>query len=492
MSLRARLVGATILVALVALTVAALATYTAFARSQLRQVDQTLQRTHEPIEQIVLAGQGDVERQVQQIAPGTFVAVRGGDGAMELSIPAREPGHDMIVIDPSQLTPQGSSIEDLPSFATVHATSGGSDVRVRVSQLLDGRILLIGEPLHEIVEARRRLVVIEMIVAASTLLVAGIVSWFVVAVGLRPLRRVEHTALVIAAQGELDHDVPGSNRADETGRLATALNTMLGRIRDAFAERDSTERSLRASEERMRRFVTDVSHELRTPLAAVTAYTELFERGARDHPDDLERALRGIGAETARMRVLVEELLLLARLDEGRPLATRPVDLNEIVLDAISASRAVAPDRHVVLSVSAVAVVRGDAVRLRQVVDNLLANVRTHTPAGTATFITIGVTDGSAALTVRDDGPGMPTEQAARIFERFYRSDASRSRASGGSGLGMAIVHALVTAHHGRIDVDTTPGRGLTIRIALPLLRVDETRPGSEQATRAADAGASA
>jgi two-component system OmpR family sensor kinase len=222
----------------------------------------------------------------------------------------------------------------------------------------------------------------------------------------------------------------------------------------------------------MRRFVADVSHELRTPLAAVSAYTELFDRGARDHPEDLERAMHGIDLETARMRGLVEELLLLARLDEGLPLAHERVDLNEVVVESIRAARAVAPAWPVSLRASDVVVVSGDGRRLRQVFDNILTNVSSHTPAGTATTITIDVDDDWAVVTVSDNGPGMTSERARRIFERFYRVDASRSRSSGGSGLGMAIVDALITAHNGKIRVDTVPGRGLAITISLPLRRL--------------------
>jgi two-component system OmpR family sensor kinase len=305
-------------------------------------------------------------------------------------------------------------------------------------------VLVIGISLHETDRSQRSLIAIEVIVAAAALLVAALVGGPLVRVGLRPLRRVEQTALGIAEGGDLDVELPGGHRPTEIGRLASALNTMLSRIRTVFAERDSTERALRDSEERMRRFVADVSHELRTPLAAVSAYAELCERGARDRPDDLERALRGIGFESARMRELVEELLLLAHLDEGRPSASTAVDLNEVVVDAIWAARAVSPAWPITLRASdVVVVVHGDANRLRQVVDNLLSNVRTHTPPGTVTTIELRA-DRRALLTIRDNGPGMSAAQASHVFERFYRADPSRSRASGGAGLGMAIAEALV------------------------------------------------
>ena len=486
MSLRARLLLATMLVTLTALVVAGVATYTVFSRSQLRQVDDTLQRTHEPIESAVAAEQGELinaRGKIAGLAPGSFVAVQDPGGDLELSIPAREPGHDELTVDLTGLkAPDDQTLSqdrpigvDLPGYLTVSAISSHTQLRLRVARLADGRVLFIGESLHDAAESARRLLLIEVIVAAIALIVAGLVGWFMVRIGLRPLQRVERTALLIAAAGDLDHDVPGADRQNEMGQLALALNTMLERIRGAFAERDSTEEELRESEERMRRFVADVSHELRTPLAAVSAYTELFERGARDRPEDLARAMRGINVETGRMHELVEELLLLARLDEGRPLARRQVDVSEIVVEAIAAARAVSSAWPIALKVSDVVTVDGDAGRLRQVVDNLLTNVRTHTPAGTKTAIVLAATATSATITIEDDGPGMSPEQAAHIFERFYRADASRSRSSGGSGLGMAIVHAIVEAHGGTIEVRSANSAGLRITIELPLHAVADS-----------------
>jgi two-component system, OmpR family, sensor kinase len=324
--------------------------------------------------------------------------------------------------------------------------------------------------LHEVAEARRQLLAIELVVAAAALAIAAAAGWWLVQVGLRPLRRVELTALSIADGGDFDHRAPGADEDTEVGRVAAALNTMLDRIHASFEERDSTEAALRESGERMRRFVADVSHELRTPLAAVSAYTELFERGARSHPEDLERALHGIAAETARMNDLVEELLLLARLDEGRPLEHVTVDLSELLVEAIGTARTVAPDYPTALSMARVVTTTGDPGRLRQVIDNLIANVRTHTPPGTVTEIELRTDAEMAVITVSDNGPGMPEEQASRVFERFYRADQSRSRASGGSGLGLSIVHALVRAHGGTVRVESAPGQGFRIIVMLPLL----------------------
>lgn len=482
MSLRLRLVLATCLVALVALTVAGVATYTAFTRSQLDQIDDLLQRSHEPIERIVAGDPDDQSRALGEEAPGTLVELIAADGTVLQSVAAREPGRPPLLADLSRvsfpLSRRTGVLDEQPIFRTLPALSSPGELRVRLSRAANDETLVLGVPLRQAEESRSRLVSIELAVAGGALALAALVGWIFVRIGLRPLRRAEQTALAIADGGALDREVPGARESTEVGRLAIAMNTMLARIRTAFAERDATEAELRASQARMHRFVADVSHELRTPLAAVSAYAELFERGARDRPDDLERSLRGITVESARMRELVEELLLLARLDEGRPLATAPTDLSELMFASVAAARVVAPDRRIVVHVSTVVRVDGDAGRLRQVLDNLLANVRRHTPATTTTTVRLDAVDGHAVLEVRDDGPGMSQEDASRAFERFYRSDPSRSRSSGGAGLGLAIVHDLVAAHGGDTRLDTAPGHGLSVTITLPLARYEPLARG--------------
>jgi two-component system OmpR family sensor kinase len=481
LSLRTRLVGSVSAVAFIALTAAGTTTYLVFTRSQLNQIDDGLQRAHQPIEDLVAAGGDDLERTIGQVAPGTFVAIEAPDGSLVLTLPARERGHDPVSVDLAEFTdmtwPADADIggPDPAVFRTADDELGDVRVRLRISLLADGQTLFIGQSLHEYDETRQRLLAIELVVAVAALLVAAGLGWWLVRAGLRPLRRVEQTALAIAADGDLVQRAPGADMGTEVGRVATALNTMLDRIRDAFDQRDTTEAELRGSEARMRRFVADVSHELRTPLAAVSAYAELFERGARDHPDDLERALRGIATETGRINELVAELLLLAQLDEGRPLRTDRVDLSELVVDAMSAARAVAPDHPVTLKLHEIVTVDGDAARLRQIVDNLIANVRTHTPVGTTTAIELTSAAGRAVLTVTDDGPGMPHDLAARAFERFSRADTSRSRASGGAGLGLSIVAALVSAHHGSVDLASSEGHGVAVTVRLPLARIDRS-----------------
>ena len=278
---------------------------------------------------------------------------------------------------------------------------------------------------------------------------------------MRPLRDVEETAVAIAG-GDFDRRVPGDEARSEVGRVARALNTMLARIQDAFAQRDATEG-------RLRRFVSDASHELRTPLAAVTAYAELFDRGAGDRPADRERVITGIRRESARMARLVEDLLLLARLDEGRPLERKPVELVGLAGEAVHAATAVGPAWPVELVATHPVEVVGDDVRLRQVLDNLLANVRAHTPPGTGARMTVEEDGGHAVVEVVDEGPGLTAEQAERVFERFYRADPSRSRQHGGTGLGLGIVAAIVGAHGGDVSASSSPGEGARFTVRLPL-----------------------
>jgi two-component system OmpR family sensor kinase len=234
---------------------------------------------------------------------------------------------------------------------------------------------------------------------------------------------------------------------------------MLGQIEAAFDER-------RASEERLRRFVGDASHELRTPITSIRGYAELFRRGASTRPDDLARSMSRIEAEAERMGVLVDDLLLLARLDQGRPLERKEVDLVSVVTDAVDAAKTIDRERVLDADLDGPVAVIGDAGRLRQVIDNLLENARVHTPAGTPTRVTLrSDTEGGAVLTVADEGPGMDPEVSAKAFERFYRGDPARARTTGGAGLGLAIVAAIVESHGGSVRVlDTDVGATIEVR----------------------------
>jgi two-component system OmpR family sensor kinase len=371
---------------------------------------------------------------------------------------------------PSRITglddPKDPGPGDAHRFFTVaSAQSGGSGFRVRASELRDGGQLIVAMPLDDTKATLRRLVTIELAVTATALLVALGLGWWLVRVGLRPLADVEATAGAIA-DGQLDRRVPGDSARTEVGRLAQALNTMLERIQAAFRERDATEA-------RLRRFVADASHELRTPVAAVAAYAELFERGANDRPADLARVMSGIRVETSRMGELVDDLLLLARLDEGRPLEQEPVELVSIAAQAVDAAVAVGPGWPARLEADQPVEVSGDAARLRQVLDNLLGNVRAHTPEGTPVVVQVGVDGNRARVAVTDKGLGMTEDEASHVFERFYRVDASRSRQHGGAGLGLAIVAAIVQAHGGSVEATASPDAGATFTVRLPLVDRD-------------------
>ena len=418
MSLRSRLLLAVAAIALVALVVSGVATYSALRSFLYGRVDQSLQQTAASLPQpggggfpmggTPPAGGGSGSHQgtqpppaVRDDAPGVSVELRGPRGTVTETFPGYQQGGSSFTPRlPARITGYTSTGDGPPEvFFTVPSTgSGGAPVRVLAVEQPDGAALVLGMSLSGTGSTLDRLVLIELVVAAVALAAAVLLGLWLVRVGLRPLADVEDTAERIA-EGGLDQRVPGENDRTEVGRLARTLNLMLGRIQQAFAQRDATEARLRASEEHMRRFVADASHELRTPLAAVSAYAELFERGASERPEDLQRVMGGIRGETSRMKTLVEDLLLLARLDEGRPLDRRAVDLVAVCAEAARTAAAVGPAWPVSLTASGPVEVMGDEARLRQVVDNLLANVRAHTPEGTAATVSVSVSE------VGEDGP---------------------------------------------------------------------------------------
>jgi two-component system OmpR family sensor kinase len=474
MSLRLRLLIAVGAVALVALVVADAATYSSLRSFLLQRIDQQLEASHRglegpgPFRGPGRAGGDDVgpgePPSAADFAPGLFVERLDASGAPSgTPVPARLPGGAEF----SPKLPSGIStialqqdVGEPHAYLTVpSAESGGPAFRLRVSVLPSGGRLITGIPLRDTEGTLHRLLFIELAVTAAALAAAAALGWWLVRVGLAPLQAVEATAADIA-EGQFDRRVPGEDEQTEVGQLARALNTMLERIAEAFAQRDATEQHLR-------RFVADASHELRTPLAAVSAYTEMFEHPGAP-PEDLARVMKGIRTETGRMSELVADLLLLARLDEGRPIERHPVDLVALAGEAVERSAAVGPQWPVHLVAANPVEVMGDESRLRQVLDNLLSNVRAHTPSGTPTEVRVRESDGQAVVEVADGGPGLTSEQAERVFERFYRTDPSRSRRHGGAGLGLGIVAAIVGAHGGRVQASATPGHGTTITVRLP------------------------
>ncbi|SET83424.1 sensor histidine kinase [Geodermatophilus poikilotrophus] len=362
-------------------------------------------------------------------------------------------------------------------------SSQDGDWQLLTADLPGGYTLVIGGDLGRDERAIRQLVAAQLVVGLAVLTLLGIAAYVLVRNSLRPLTEVERTAAAIAA-GDLSQRVPAGDDRTEVGRLATALNGMLSRIEYGFRAQQASEEQARASETRMRRFVADASHELRTPLTSIRGFAELYRQGAVGSPEETARLMQRIESEGARMGVLVEDLLQLARLDQQRPLSITPVDLAEVAGDAVHDARAVQPDRPLTLhldeSLSEVPVVLGDEARLRQVVGNLVTNALVHTPPTAPVTVTVsdepaagdGPVDGDdggvVVLRVADGGPGMAPEDAARVFERFYRADPSRARTAGGTGLGLAIVSALVAAHGGTVHLDTAPGRGAVFTVRLP------------------------
>lgn len=361
---------------------------------------------------------------------------------------------------------------------TTGAVAGTSQWRVLITPvtLIDGTggTLLIAQGLGDVEETTEQLAWLLAAVGGVAVLVIAAVGYLIVRAELRPLQRVEQTAAAIAG-GDLGRRVPVLDPRTEVGQLSAALNTMLTEIEAAFAQRTASEASALQSEARMRRFVADASHELRTPLTTIRGFAELFRQSAVADAQAIQRLMGRIEDEAARMGLLVDDLLLLARLDQQRPLDCSPVDLLALAADAVFDARAVDPSRSIVLEVGTTdppPIVNGDEARLRQVLANLLGNALRHTTPGSAVTVRIATAMGPPAtvcLAVDDQGPGLAAEDAERVFERFYRTDGSRHRGDGGAGLGLSIVAALVTGHHGTVAVTSDPAAGSSFVITLPL-----------------------
>jgi two-component system, OmpR family, sensor kinase len=470
-SLRGRLLLATVILVAIGLLVADAATYGLLRSSLIGRIDRQLHGGGEVAGRFVFEpgtgkpGPGDgfgehggerhAPPQTQVIerldASGNVIASSSGPFGFSQSppvLPSNLPGSTANVSDRERLFSTGSQDGSVRYRVLAVPFSGG------------GGTLVLAFPLGDAEDALNTLLLIEGIVTVLALAaVAGLALWLV-RLGLRPLTQMEVTAAEIAA-GDLSRRVSPAGDRTEVGRLGRALNAMMERIESAFAER-------RASEDRLRRFVADASHELRTPLTSIRGYAELFRHGADQRPEDLAKSMRRIEEESARMGVLVEELLLLARLDQRPELERSPVDLAAVATDAVSDARAVGNGRPIELATDGPVVVQGDDARLRQVAANLLANALTHTPPDTPVRVRVGSREGEATLEVADEGPGMTAEEAGHVFDRFYRVDDSRSRDGGGAGLGLSIVAAIVEAHGGRVSLDTAPGRGARFTVTLP------------------------
>jgi two-component system OmpR family sensor kinase len=481
LSLRGRLLAASLALVAVGLTIAGIFTYFAFRTFLIHRLDSQLAGASNGVTQSfrTVGPTRLLLEQVPTTIKGIVVEVYRTDGV----IIAHTENSSVL---PSNL-PAPATLGAGRPFSVRSAAGGDTRLEVQVSNLGDASAV-VALPLTDVTTTLADLIWVEVLVGLGVLTAAALLGSWLVRLGLRPLEEIEGTAGKIAA-GDLTERVARADNRTEVGRLGQALNAMMSRIEAAFEERRASEAALRASEERLRRFVSDASHELRTPVASVRAYSELFRRGGDRHPEDLPRLMARIESEAARMGLLVEDLLLLTRLDQGRPLEMAPVDLGAIAADSVEAARIIDPERPVTLHVEGSVEVIGDRDRLRQVTDNLLANVRTHTPSAAAASVTVRLAGGRAIVEVADSGPGIDPEDAEHIFERFFRSDPSRARDRGGSGLGLSIVAAITAAHGGTASAANRPGPGggAIFTIDLPALVEAAAEPPSNGGTEEKD-----
>jgi two-component system, OmpR family, sensor kinase len=377
-------------------------------------------------------------------------------------------GTPFTAINDRNAEPALPANNDVGPNPTTLPSVNGSDIQWRaVSVRGPHGLTTVAVDLSDVQHTVRSLVWLQFGIGVAVLVVIGIVGYAVVHRSLRPLSEVERTAAAIAS-GQLDRRIPERDPRTEVGRLSLALNGMLTQIQRAVASSESSADKARGSEDRMRRFITDASHELRTPLTTIRGFAELYRQGAAR---DVAMLLSRIESEASRMGLLVDDLLLLARLDVQRPLEYHRLDLLALSSDAVHDAQAIAPNRAIsmeVLDGPGTPEVLGDEPRIRQVLSNLVANALQHTPESADVTVRVGTDGDDAVLEVADKGPGMSQEDASRVFERFYRTDSSRARTSGGTGLGLSIVDSLVQAHGGVVTVTTAPGEGCCFRVMLP------------------------
>ncbi|MGH3004045.1 MAG: sensor histidine kinase [Gaiellaceae bacterium] len=453
MSIRLRVTLATVVLAALAVGAADVATFSLLRRYFNDQADG---RVHQVAQTAVTAlhrGQRLTLPTFSKTDRPVLVEVRARDGRVLQRLATPESAEVRL--------PQGLVAHPGRSRQIDAPGHDGAAFRVVALRAGSGRTVVVALSLTAEASTLRHLFALNFRVGVVVLLLLALVAAVVLTYSLRPLRRIASTADSIAA-GNLGERVPAGARRSEIGRVSTALNRMLGEIESAFRERDATE-------SRLRQFLADASHELRTPLTSIRGYSELFRRGADRRPEDLAHAMGAIEQEAERMSQLVDDLLLLARLDDARPLERGPVALDDLVETAVEAARAVEPGRLFQFEFSERPIlVVGDRARLRQVVDNLFANIRRHTPPGTPAYVTVATDGGEATMTVEDAGPGIADAERERIFDRFFRTEASRSRVAGGAGLGLAIVRSIVVAHGGRIDLRQARPHGAIFEVRLP------------------------
>jgi len=442
-SLRNRLILASVVLASLAIIASDFAANAALRTYLISQVDDQL---------ISISGTSLSRLDRAGIAP-----LDGGDKNSPYGQVGGELGGKNFAVTGMKIT-EVSNYKNKPF--TIDGKDGQPDIRALVQMLPTGLgSVIVADSLEKVDKTLSQLRFLFLILGIIALTAITLAARWIIALGLRPLEAVEDTAEAIAA-GDLSARLPAAKPDTEVGRLTTSLNTMLSRIEESFTARV-------ASENKLRRFVADASHELRTPLTAIRGFAELHRQGAVVGQEKTSELISRIEKESVRMSTLVEDLLLLARLDQARELAKDPVDLNTLIADAVASAKAAGPEHPIEVNLNESEIfVLGDSQRIHQVIANLLANARTHTPVGTKIIITSGVGVNETTISVTDNGPGLSQSDQERIFERFYRADPSRVRnSSEGSGLGLSIVDAVMKAHGGYVSVKSNLGEGATFTL---------------------------
>ena len=461
-SVRVRLLTGLVVLVTLGLAAVNVATWGALRSFLLARVDSQLDATRRPVE-AEMAGAGTVAQLTSDVGvvrrglpPGIFLQIRGPGGRILTTVtPTNSAGREVSPTIPDPL-PKPRGARAVSPIQTVDGSPG--KFRLEVFNARFNTSVIVAVPLSSVTDTLHRLVGVSLVASAVTLAAVVLLALVVIRVGLHPLDAMAATASDIAA-GDLSRRVAQADGRTEVGRLGLALNAMLGQIEAAFSNRQ-------ASEDRLRRFVSDASHELRTPLTSIRGYAELFRSGAADRPDDLAKAMGRIESEATRMGGLLDDLLLLARLDQGRPPEAAPVDLAALAGDAVDDARAAVAGTVISVDAPAPVVVTGDAHQVRQVLANLVANAQKHTPVGTPIVVRAFAEHATGVLEVADQGPGLTPEQVDRVWDRFWR--AERTPAAG-SGLGLSIVSAIAAAHGGRATVQSQPGKGATFGVTFPL-----------------------
>ena len=396
---------------------------------------------------------------LQRIPTTLSVTLLGADGSVK-----GELGGDLTA---AQITDYLNKFDNKAALATkgkpFTINAAGPDFRALAMVLpTTGDTVVVAQSLEAVEKTKHQLMVLFLLVGLMALILIAGAARYVIRIGMRPLENVEKTAEKIAA-GDLSARLPDAKPTTEVGRLVSSLNTMLSRIEESFAARTE-------SEGRLRRFVADASHELRTPLTAIRGFAELHRQGAVTGEEQTKELVARIERESMRMSALVEDLLVLARMDQGPKMEIKPVNLSELVTDAVESARAAGPGHPITVDAGNEIYALGDANRIHQVVANLLANARVHTPVGTKIKVSIAQSEKEVQVVIADNGPGLSEENREKIFERFYRVDPSRQRTGAeGSGLGLSIVDAVMRSHGGHVSVDSKLGEGSTFTLHFPL-----------------------